>query len=100
MKCVQAFLNVNSNQAKNSNVAVKNSKTWNCEKCRTLVATICANGMNVFAWMEGMSEAVARDCQVSMWMDKKNLLVAGKTCECMEISEQIACEQRKANGGH
>ena len=48
------------------------------------MATICVNGVNVFAWMQWMSEAFACDCQVNMWMDKMSLLAFfcfGKTCE-------------------
>ena len=37
---------------------------------QTLVATIRVNEMNVFAWVEWMSEAFDRDSQVNRWMDK------------------------------
>ena len=37
------------------------------------------NGVNVVAWVECMSEAFARDCQVNVWMDKMRLLVAERT---------------------
>ena len=34
------------------------------------------SGVNMFAWMEWMSEPFARYCQVNMWMDKTSLLAA------------------------
>ena len=62
-------------QTRNSN--------WKCQlpamkpKCFwTSLATIRINGVNVFTWMEWMSEAFARDCQVNVWMDKTSLLAA------------------------
>ena len=46
-----------------------------------LVATFGVNGVNVFAWMECMSEAFARDCQVNVWMDETSLPAAEKSRE-------------------
>ena len=42
---------------------------------KTVMSHIRVGGVNVLAWMEWMSEAFARDCQVNMWMDKTSLLL-------------------------
>ena len=55
--------------------------SWPNEIVNTLVATIRVRGVDVFAWMEWMSEAFARDCQVKMWLDKTSLL------RCRKIPE-------------
>ena len=61
-----------------------------------LSGTYLCDWVNVLAWEEWMSEAFARDCQVSVWMDKKWALLLNEE----EISEAFARERTKANVGH
>ena len=50
------------------------AQTW-------MVWKLARDWVNVFAWMEGMSESFARDCQVNVWMDTKSLSVTESSRE-------------------
>ena len=56
--------------------------------------------MNVFVWMEWMSEAFARDCQVKMWMAETSLIVAKKLWMKRKPLKALALEWKTIIGCH
>ena len=81
---------------------VRGHHLWLFQVKPGFMATIRVIEVNIFAWMDWMSEAFARDCQVHVWMDKTSLLAAERNepVNEEECSDTFAREWRKVNGGH